>query len=146
MNFTPLTFAAHLTAVSLVVDRQIARGLEEAGRIVEEEARRVLGTYDYGWPSLSPVTISKKGGRDTPGIDTEEMKNSLGHHVEGHSAVQIGTDSQKAVWFELGRPGQPPRSFLAQALIRKAPEAVHAIGHQVSLIFPAGVVTYVSGI
>lgn len=146
MNFTPLTFAVHLAAVGALMDRQTARGLEEAGQIVETEAKRVLGTYEYGWPPLSDVTIDKKGGRDTPGIDTEEMRNSLGHHVSGHSAVQIGTDDQKAVWFELGTTRQPPRSFLQQALVRKTPEVVRAIGHHVSLAFPASVVTYVSGI
>jgi len=139
-TFTPLAFAAHLTAVELALRHEIHAGLDRAGAIVEEEAKRVLGTYEYGWPALSPQTIRNKGGRDTPGIDTGEMHDSIGHRAD-ETSVQIGSDDQKLVWFEHGTVNQPPRSVLAEALARKGPEAAQVIADHVHRAFPLSLVT-----
>jgi hypothetical protein len=81
--------------------------------MVHKEARRVLGTYDYGWPKLRASTVSRKG-KDSPGINTGEMRDSIQWTAKGLEG-QVGSDNQKAVWFELGTIHQPPRSFLAGA-------------------------------
>ena len=122
-TITTAQFALQMALQGQMIDREIQEALRESGTIVRDEAKRVLGTYDYGWPALSPVTVARKGGRDEPGIDTREMHDSVNFQVET-GAVQIGTDEEKAVWFELGTSRQPPRSFLAQALVHKTPEVL----------------------
>lgn len=87
--------------------------VEKACRMVHKEARRVLGTYDYGWPALASSTVGKKG-KDKPGIDTGEMRDSIEWTVKGNEGA-VGSNNDKAVWFELGTKNQPPRSFLAGA-------------------------------
>jgi hypothetical protein len=133
---TLASFAAHLYAVNAVLENQTHHGLRDAGEIVKREAQRVLGTYDYNWPQLAPSTIARKRSQaNTPGIETSEMHDSIGVHLE-RTNVEIGTDNQKAVWFELGtNRGQPPRSFLAGALIHKKDEVVDAIAARIGLAF-----------
>jgi hypothetical protein len=92
--------------------------VEEACRLVAHEAKRVLGTYDYGWKKLKSSTVSHKG-KDTPGVNTGEMRDSIQWTAKGLEG-QVGSDNMKAVWFELGTVKQPPRSFLVGAVRAKA--------------------------
>lgn len=92
--------------------------IEQACRMVHREAVRVLGTYDYGWPTLKASTVARKG-KDTPGVNTGELRDSIEWTAKGLEG-QVGTNNQKGVWFELGTMHQPPRSFLAGAARAKA--------------------------
>ena len=124
-NFSsPISFGAFLMGLDAYLDRAQRDGLEAAIQVVEDEAKRVLGTYDYGWPSLAPSTIERKGA-DTPGVETGELLDDI-RHVTTTNEATTGTDLMKGYWFELGRVGQPPRSFLAQAMQRKTNEALEA--------------------
>lgn len=116
------------------VDRQ---ALNKACEIVEDEAKRVLGTYDYAWPPLAPSTVASKAGGDTPGLETGEMRDSIEHTVEGKSG-QVGTDMDRAFWFELGTSRQPPRSFLLEAAMRKSEEVAKEVGEEVFLFLGTG--------
>jgi phage gpG-like protein len=100
--------------------------LDRVGRIVTKEAKRVLGTYDYGWAPLAQSTVDRKG-HDRPGIETGEMQQSIEYTV-GPNSVGIGTNVEKAVWFELGTSRQPPRSFLVGAVQHKTAEIQRAVG------------------
>ncbi len=125
-----LTFAALMDTMSRGMDQHLHNGLEEAGALVRDEAKRVLGTYEYGWTPLSPATVSRHG--DTPGLETSEMHDTLAFTVDDrHESVEIGSDLDRAVWFELGTSRQPPRSFLAEALVRKTPEVLDIMGRHV---------------
>lgn len=111
--FTLLEFAAHL--------HQVDRNLHEVGpaiirkacQMVCDEAKRVLGTDGYNWPALSPETLAHKM---MPGmlLETGAMRDSIGWVAKGNEG-QVGTDSQIAVWQELGTSKIPPRPFLAGA-------------------------------
>jgi len=105
-------------------------GLKKGAQIIEEEAKRVLGTYDYGWPPLAASTIEHKQTGDSPGLETGDMRDSIAHTISGKEA-HIGTDEDKAVWFELGTVHQPPRSFLREAAVRKTDEVVKEIGYEI---------------
>jgi hypothetical protein len=94
--------------------------VEEACRMVAKEARRVLGTYDYGWPKLASSTVSRKG-KDTPGVNTGAMRDSIEWTVRGLEG-EVGSNHPRAVWFELGTRNQPPRSFLVGAVRAKGRE------------------------
>lgn len=117
--------------------------LEQAGMIIENEAKRVLGTYDYGWPPLAADTIDHKATGDSPGLETGEMRDSITHHVtvndatgEGH--VWVGTDHERALWFELGTRRQPPRPFLSIAAARMAPIVRDLIGARAHAFLSTG--------
>jgi hypothetical protein len=68
----------------------------KAAIMVENEAKRVIGTYDYGWPRLSPATIKAKGA-DTPVLDTGELQASIEYipPVEGDTEVRVGSNNPK---------------------------------------------------
>jgi hypothetical protein len=106
------------------------KALEKACVIIETEAKHVLGTYEYGWPPLAPATVARKANGDTPLIETGEMRDSIEHTVRGDSGF-VGSDSDIAVYQELGTSRIPPRSFLGGAAMHKGKEAAHAIGQEI---------------
>lgn len=123
---------AHATGTFLSAEYA---ALEHAGQMVEREARRVLGTYDYGWPQLAPATQSKRQSAgyppNEPLLVTHELRESIHHQVNGtvtRMEVDIGSDNPKAIWHELGTSHHPPRPFLMAALVHEEHNIVHAIG------------------
>lgn len=121
-TFTPAGFATYLTVLDMGMREMQRRALNESGKLVQEECKRVLGTYEYGWSPLAPSTLARKKA-DTPGLETGEMQASIEYTADA-SMVEIGSDNEKLVWFELGTSRQPPRSVLAEALHRKTPEVI----------------------
>ena len=111
--------------------------LTEAAKIVKEEAQRVLGTYDYGWEPLAASTVEHKAAGDSPGYETGDMLDSIGITVKTKTA-DIGSDEDKALWFELGTVNQPPRSFLLQAAMTKEREVADKVGDEVFLFMSTG--------
>lgn len=129
-TFTPVGFAAFLGTLRLEMDHANHSALEKAAQIVEKEAKRVLGTYDYDWAPLKPATIARKEHGDTPLLETGEMRDSI-EHVSDHREARIGSNNDKALWQELGTVKIPPRPFLAGALQHKADEVVDVIGREI---------------
>jgi hypothetical protein len=122
---------------SLALEAEVHRRhlLDEAAKIVQDEAKRVLGTYDYNWPPLAPSTVERKGA-DTPGVETHEMKENIQRTIINHDEALVGSELEKALWFELGTVKQPPRSFLVGAARQKEAEIVRRTGaHFVRLTF-----------
>ena len=125
-EFSLLGFVGHLAVLGSEVEHHNHEAMEKCGKLVEEEAKDVIGTYRYGWPSLAASTLAKKAA-DTPLLETGEMRDSIGHTV-GHNEVEIGSTSQIAVYQELGTSRIPPRPFLEGALKAKVPEVLDTIG------------------
>ena len=119
--------AAFFAALSRDVVKGEKAGLEKAAVIVETEAKRVMGTYDLGWPALKPETIARKATGDSPLLETGAMRESIEHEVHGRSAF-IGTDSQIAVYHDKGTSKMPPRPFLLESALRKEHEICEAVG------------------
>jgi phage gpG-like protein len=113
--------AALFTRIALAMPMVEHVALERAGRIVEEEAKRVIGSYEYGWQPLAASTVAKKAAGDTPLLETGEMRDSIEHVVVGHEC-HVGSNNMKAVYQELGTSRMPPRSFLMGAAMRKEHE------------------------
>jgi|SRR5215472_9168594 len=102
--------------------------LEKAAQIIEDEAKRVIGTYEYDWPPLQPETIARKGA-DTPLYETGELRDSIEHHVDRDAlTAQVGSNDPVAVFQELGTVTIPARSFLMGAAMRKEREIVEMTG------------------
>lgn len=112
--------------------------LEHAGQVVEDEAKRLIGTYDYDprWPELADATkkdrVHQGFPENEPGLRTGEMRDSIHHQVErSRSTVHIGSDDDKLVWFELGTVHQPPRTVLKGALLNVIDRLEHDLGKQI---------------
>lgn len=122
-------FAAFLAAVARATDEHLA--LHEAAMIVETEAKRVIGTYDYDWPVLAERTQQDRAAQgfapNEPGLRTGEMRDSIEHTVLPGEA-QVGSDNDKLVWFDQGTSRQPPRSVLMGAAVHTEEKVVERIG------------------
>lgn len=131
-EFTLSGFAAFLSTMSFLEAQHHA--LEKSAQIVEEEAKRVIGTYDYGWPPLAESTKAERVAlgfaADEPLLRTGELRGSIEHQANSFEA-RIGSNEDKAVWQELGTSRIPPRSFLAGALQHKVPEILEEIGREI---------------
>ena len=105
--------------------------LKEAAEIVEEEAKALIGTYDAGWVQLADTTQAarEKAGHtpNDPLLVEGDLRNSVGHRVDGNRAV-VGSNSEVAVFQELGTEHVPARSFLGSAAHRKAEEVARLMG------------------
>ena len=94
--------------------------LETAASWIEDEAKRVIGTYEFDWPQLAASTQAdrtRKGfAPNEPLLRSGEMRDSITHEitVPGEEAI-IGSDSDVAVYQELGTTTIPPRPFLLPA-------------------------------
>lgn len=125
-TFSLQSFAQHLAVIGVMKAAE-HHALEQAGRIIEVEAKRVIGSYEYGWAPLKADTIARKANGNTPLLETGEMRDSIQHKVSG-SSVFIGSDNAKAEYQELGTRRIPPRSFLMGAAVHKADEVADTIG------------------
>ena len=104
------------------INQHCVQQLEEAAQIIETEAKRVIGTYEYGWEPLKPETIARKAA-DTPLYETGEMRDSIEHYVDpDRLKAEVGSNNPKALWHELGTVTIPARSFLMGAAMRKETE------------------------
>jgi hypothetical protein len=114
--------------------------LEHAGKIVEEEAKRVIGTYDYGWPQLAEETQQQRAdlgfSANEPLLRTGDLRASISHTVDKHEhTVYIGSNSEIAVYQELGTSRIPPRSFLGGAARAKEHEIIEELRRSIYLRF-----------
>jgi hypothetical protein len=114
-------------AMPLAVEASKKAALTRAAKVIQKEAKRVIGTFDYGWPPLADSTVARKG-HDDPLIDYSSghpgalIRDTIDTKVIGSSAF-IGSDSDVAAFNELGTSKAPPRSFLAGAAHAKGKEA-----------------------
>lgn len=131
--------AAFFTGAHLRMEHASKAAVTKAARLIRDEAKRVLGTYEYGWVSLADTTIAGKITGDSPGLETGAMRKSIKYSVTGsrmHWTANIGSNDPHALYFELGTVKQPPRSFLAGAAMRKEHEVRKICGHDLfSMIF-----------
>ena len=133
--------AAHLLTVK--ADLKLAEEVcvEKACRMIEKEAKRVIGTYDYDWERLKPETVARKARGDTPLLETGELRRSIEHVVEreGTEVVgYVGTNDPVAQYHELGTSAIPPRSFLGEAAMRKEDKIHTMIVRTIAATFDRG--------
>ena len=116
MEITALALAAKMKQWSIGLKDDTA--MRQGAELVKSEAKAAIGTYRYGWPRLKPATVARKG-KDTPLLQTGELKNSIESQKVGEHQYEVGSTSKKAVWHELGTPRIPPRPFLSEAARRR---------------------------
>ena len=127
-----LGMAATLVEIGVAIEHNKKQALEFACQIVEDEAKRVIGTYDYGWADLADATqddrVRKGYAPDDPLLRRGELRDSIEHQVPNQHAGYVGSDLDIAVYQEMGTRTIPPRSFLAGAAAHKGQEIASKIG------------------
>jgi phage gpG-like protein len=134
--FSLLGFVAHLETIKRDMHALGPAIVAKACEMVCNEAKRVLGTHDYGWPELQPETIARKIRGDTPLLETGKLRESIQWNAEGNFGF-IGSDSPVAVWHELGTSRIPPRPFLAGAAMHME-DKIHKMAARAALAVIAG--------
>jgi phage gpG-like protein len=128
-EFSLLGFASLITSGIVHQHVEEQHALHEACKVLEKEAKRVIGTYDYGWPQLAASTQADRASKgfnpNDPLLRTGDLRESIEHSV-GDREAMVGSNDKKAEWQELGTNRIPPRSFLAMAAQHKEHE-IHAI-------------------
>jgi HK97 gp10 family phage protein len=121
-----------LAAGAVEIEEHRSHMMEKACVLLEDESKRVLGTYDYGWPPLAPETIASKATGDSPLLETGALRDSITHNVDADGKdAYVGTDIEYAKYQEFGTSKIPARSFLGGALVAKHDELIDIFGHGV---------------
>lgn len=149
-TMTLLQFVTVITRVAITLPIARHTALEHACQIVEDKAKRLIGTYDADpqWPELADATkedrVRQGFSENEPLLRTGELRDSIHHTVIGDTG-HVGSDDNKAVWQELGTKSIPPRSFLKSALVSEAHAIEHAIGRAIHAHLSSGVFPSASG-
>jgi hypothetical protein len=118
--FDLVGFAAELRAVDLDLEALGPKIVEEACKIVQKKAKSAIGKEHELWAPLAESTIADKArhGFKTPAplLRTGEMRDSIEYVVHGNEGA-VGSNSEVAVYQELGTSHIPPRSFLVSSAI-----------------------------
>lgn len=120
-------FAQILNAAAETVKFELVEPTDVLMTEVANEAKRVIGTYEYGWPQLAESTQEDRVKRgftpNNPLERTGELRDSIGHRAaiapDGADGL-VFSGEKKALWAEMGTVTQPARSFLMRSLIRAA--------------------------
>jgi phage gpG-like protein len=132
-----LAFTEHLTAVALTMHEADQAILHKGAQMIEKRAKEKIGEYQdqvgpfIAWPELAESTKSDRASQgypeDEPLLRSGEMRHSIEHTV-GKGEAQIGSNSDIAVYQELGTQHIPPRSFLGGAGVEETPRICELAG------------------
>jgi hypothetical protein len=118
LSFRHGAFVLHLGAVERDLHNVGPAIVARACEMVCEAAKKAIGKEHEMWPALSPSTIADKmrHGWPTPSplLRSGALRDSISWTSEGLEGA-VGSDSEIAVWQELGTSRMPPRSFLASS-------------------------------
>lgn len=111
--------------------------LEKAAKVVKKRAKAKLGEYQeaagpfVGWAELAESTkadrVAQGFPEDEPLLRTGAMRDSIEHTVADGEA-QVGSNSDIAVYQELGTERTPPRSFLGGAAAESVDTIIGIVG------------------
>jgi phage gpG-like protein len=134
-EFNLSSFAAFCSiGGELMHDIEIAKktAIHVMAQMIAEEAKRVLGSYDYDWPQLAPATqadrVQAGFAANEPLLRTGELRDSIEYKVTSDHTAEVGSNLDVAVFQELGTIHIPPRSFLAAAAAHKGEDAAKVAG------------------
>ena len=130
-------FVAALRVMPRAVRAAEQRGLEYGAKLIADEARAELGTYQGAagslpaWARLAEATQEERSRLgytpDDPGLRSGAMRDSIQQSVQ-HPVAVVGSNDPNLVYFEHGTSKQPARPVLGSAAFRKGEEAANAIG------------------
>lgn len=126
-TFNPKQFAEHLAKLAVTEVVALQAGLKGAAKLVEKEAKAEIGHYQpamgsfQAWPELADSTkadrVRQGYTENDPLLRSGELRDSYKSEVNGYEAV-IGSESDIALWQELGTSRIPARSVLGTAAFK----------------------------
>lgn len=132
-----LELATKLGEIALQQHEMEQHALEKAAKLVEKRAKEKIGEYQdqagpfIAWPDLAESTKADRARQgfpeDEPLLRTGEMRDSIEHTV-GNGEAQVGSNSDIAVYQELGTQHIPPRSFLGGAVVDEMDRIIKIVG------------------
>jgi hypothetical protein len=142
-----LKFAEHLIVLGAAAKVTEHRILEHACSEIEARAKEKIGEYQNSagpfsaWDPLAEATKEQRSAAgfpaDEPLLRTGEMRDSIEHKVVGHEG-HVGSDSDIAVYQELGTSKIPARSFLGGAAFELAPTIAEETGLEMAAVLSGG--------
>jgi phage gpG-like protein len=144
-SFTSIgSFVNFLTAeVAVSADTGRKAALEALAKIIAAECKRVIGTYELGWPQLAEATQAERErlgySANEPLLREGTLRDSIGYEIvkPGELAI-VGSTSEIAVYQELGTSTIPARSFLAATAAQKGEAAAKIAGGIVAAAIASG--------
>ena len=145
-------FIEHVSTLHAKEALAVHNGLKRAAKMVEVQAKSEIGVYQSAigefpkWEELADSTkddrVSKGYTENDPLLRSGKLRDSIHHDVDGLEAI-IGSDSDIAVYQELGTENIPPRPFLGSALAIKEGQVIRIIGeHVVSALIGGSAFSY----
>lgn len=123
-----------LGAAEAKVDKAL---LNASARLVKRRAKQKIGDYQdqagqfVPWAELADSTqadrVNKGYAHDEPLLRDGTLRDSIEHNADSKVA-HVGSNSDIAVYQEMGTETIPPRSFLGGAAVECAPKIVELIG------------------
>jgi phage gpG-like protein len=120
------SFAAHLLSRDAAVAFAMQSGLEAVAQRVRDTAREELGTYQPAighfdaWPELADSTkadrVAKGFSENDPLLRSGELRESI-KAAHNRTEAIVGSDSDVALYQELGTNRIPARPFLGPAVL-----------------------------
>lgn len=116
----------------------LAEAMKTSAIAVVEAAKDELDGKDkpQDWPELSDATKAKhvrKGYDESAPLEASGALRDSIQYRSSEKSFEVGSDSQIAVYQELGTATIPPRSFLAPALHNKIPGILETVGKAVEM-------------
>ncbi len=141
-----MTVLSLLELAGRLADAQIAEReateiiVREAAKMLARSAKDSIGTYDFGWPELTPSTqadrVRQGFSPDEPLLRTGALKDSISWNADGREAY-VGTNNEHAAYSEFGTVHEPPRSYLGGAIQHEA-GAIRAMAARITAAAIAG--------
>lgn len=133
-----VSFAAHLTALQMTVQRAADVGLKRALTAIENDAKAQIGHYQPevgafpAWADLAPSTEAEKARMgapaDAPLLRTGGLYASFRHDVVSPMEGVVGSTDPTMVFHEFGTPKMPPRPVMGPAVLRTTPQVKRILG------------------
>jgi phage gpG-like protein len=127
------SFTAFLGTEVAVANSGRKAALEMMARYIASECRRVIGSYELGWEQLAAATQAERERLgyppNEPLLREGTLRDSIGFEIvkPGELAI-VGSNSDIAVYQELGTSTIPARSFLAATAAQKGEAAAQIAG------------------
>ena len=146
-EMTILDFLGRLSNIKHEMPKNVRAVLTKAALMIERDAKQSVGTYQdaappfAGWAELADSTkddrVRKGFSENEPELRTGALRDSYGHDVEMTGPMSgeavIGSNSDVAVWQELGTKNMPPRTIIGGAAVRQSPKVAALIGKSVHM-------------
>lgn len=139
-EFHSLThLALHLGEIAVAQHEMERHALEKATKLVQARAKDKIGEYQeqagpfIAWPELADATkddrVRQGFSENEPLLRSGELRDSIERTVVD-SVGYVGSDSDIAVYQELGTENIPPRSFLGGAAVESIAKICEIVGDE----------------